>query len=544
MADFQHEHKRNSIESTTTQHDVDVDAEHDPEVSRRASLADLRRYTSQGAVPAPLQNFATPTATASERAFGRNTQAVGPGEQDAAMDAAAQPVKAPLPKAKAGKGAPVSADQAPTVEDVFDPQRPALDGASQDTVLAIIQQNVNDLYQEVLLGQLDDLKKDLAKTAPVPETPFAMKLLAWVVETVASSAVGYIGGFLGKELFGHAAPTETTVSIGGTESEPVVTTSTKTGPTPPPNPREKAVEKVGETGGEKAGGFLKEKMLERPTTAPSAEETPPAVSTGNLLDEFIVRERHMLLAKKSDIMARLMLMHEHASGRAKTDTVKLGNQLRDLIGAPALTAWFRNKVAMEWLNFVARVSLGPRAQGQFTDMLGANTLGGIADGGVEAQRQWRGADGMIEIMLNVAETVTGTKGVTLNRATIPSSYGAAQILQRLQGFNLGTMPVYRRVWLKTGESKLDEEPAFVITPDGAIEADVGNPVLAAIGSGKPTHVDEGGLGYTLGGNRFTDEQRKDPNAWSKRAIDSAHCTTGARMIQDAVLNGVSPQVLK
>ena len=428
----------------------------------------------------------------------------------------------------------MSTDQAPTVDDVLDPSRPALDGASQDTVLAIIQQNVNDLYQEVFLGQLTTLKGDLAKTAPVPETPFAMKLLGWVVETVASGAISYVGGFLGKELFGHEGPhEEATVAIGGTEPKPETA--------PAHNWKEKATEKVGEAAGEGGGGPVKEKMLERPTTEPSAEEASPALTTGGMLDEFVIRERHVLLGKKSDILARLMLMHAHASGLAKTDTVELGNKLRDLIGAPALTAWFRNKVAMEWLNFAARVSIGPRAEGQSTDMVGANTLGGIADGGQQARQQWTGSEGMIEITLNVPDTVNGTNGISLSRASIPSSYGAAQILQRLQGYNLGTMPVYRRVWLKTGESKLDESPAFVITPDGNIEMDVGNPVLGAIGNGKPTPVGEST--YMVGSDHFSADERKDPQAWSRRAIGSVHSTEGAHLVRN-FLNGISPGVLK
>lgn len=455
------------------------------------------------------------------------------------MDAAAQPVASPLPKPKAGKGTAVSADRAPTVDEVFDPKRPALDGASQSTVLSIIQQRVNALYEHVFVGQLSELKAELGKTAPVPETPFALKLLGWVVETVASGAIGYVGKFLGKELFGEEPAQETTISIGGTIAEPTVTTTTKTGPTPEPNWKEKATEKTGGIAGEKAGGALKDKMLERPTTAPTAEEdAPPAVTTGNLLDEFIVRERHMLLARQSDIVARLMLMHEHAAGPAKADALELGNRLRDLIGAAELTAWFRNKVTMEWLNFVARVSLGPRAEGQTTDLVGANKIDGIGAGGVGARQQWVASDGMVEVYLDVADTVHGTNGLAFRRAAIPSSFGAADILGRIQGtgtYSLATLPVYRRVWLKTGDSKLSETPAFVITPDGAIETDVGNPVLAVIGSRLPMRVGEST--YQVGGKRHGDEDVFSP------AVTASNCTIGAHLVQD-MLRGISPQVLK
>lgn len=541
-----------------TQYKLDVSEPDDPLEHQADAIAD-RVVAGQSAT-----DLVGASASRSAGAVQRKEKA----DQGDQMDEAAQSVKSPLPKAKAGKGKQIAPDQAPTIADVFDPERPALEGASQSTVVAIIQQNVNDLYEYVLFGQLDALKGELSKTAPVPPTPFAMKLLGWVVEQIASYAIGYIGGFLGKELFGHEAPKEATegaISIGGTEAEPVVSTVTKPAAagSPPPNPKEKAVESAGEKVGEKAGGLLNEKMLERPTTEASAGEEGPAVTTGNLLDEFIVRERHMLLGKKGDIMARLMIMHEHASGKATADTVKLGEQLGSLIRDPKLTAWFRNKVTMEWLNFMTRVSLGPRREGQTTDLLGANVIGGVADGGVEAQRQWRGADGMIEIMLDVPETVRGTTGVKLHRASIPSSHGATLILQRLTGagpdghaYNMATIPVYRRIWLKTGESKLDESPAFVITPDGQVEADVGNTVLAAIGSTKrvPTGnlaLDALGVGQRTvhvgetGGasGRITDEERKDPAAWLARGAAFAHCMTGAEMIRQLIAT-IPPDSIK
>lgn len=571
MADFQHQNKHGGFDPSVLQEASDhVEAEHDPDAARRASLADLRRYSSKGEKPA-VQSFEHTGASASpsERAFKGPThynQQVGQAGEDEQLDEAAKPVKAVLPKAKEGKGKPVATDKAPTVEDVFDSERPALEGASQSTVLAIIQQNVNDLYTEVLFGQLAALKADLSKTAPVPPTPFAMKLLGWVVETIASHAIGYIGGFLGKELFSHEVPKEATeveVSIGGTEAAPEVSTAPKAAVTPaPPNPHELEVKKAGETAGHKAGDFLKEKITERPTTEAGGEESP-ALTTGSLLDEFVVRERHMLLGKKSDIMARLMLMHEHAGGKATADTVELGNKLSDLIRDPKLTAWFRSKVTMEWLNFMARVSLGPRKEGQTTDLLGANAIDGVNSGGVEAQRQWRGADGMIEIMLDVPETVRGTAGVQLHRASIPSSYGAQEILQRLTGegpdghaYNLATIPVYRRIWLKTGESKLDESPAFVITPDGQIEADFGNTVLDAIGATKPVKtgnlaLDALGVGQTSASvgetdghsGRVTDEERRDPGAWLARGAAAVHCMTGADLIRELIA-GISPQAIK
>jgi hypothetical protein len=341
-------------------------------------------------------------------------------------------------------------------------------------------------------------------------------------------------------LFADAPAQETTVAIGGTESEPVATTTTKQGPTPEPNEKEKATEKVGDDVAEKSSAKLKEKMLERPTEAPTAEEPLPVLTTGDLLDEFISRERLMLYARRSDVLTRLAMTHAKSSPSdvAPPEFVALADKLRDLLDSGALTAWFRNKITMEWLNFMTRVSLGPRAKGQATELPGANTIDGIASGGAEARQQWVASDGMVEIHLTVPDIVHGTNGLALQRAAIPSSFGATEILQRIRGtgtYSLATLPVYRRVWLQTGDSKLTETPAFVITPDGAIEADVGNPVLAAIGSQLPTNV--GDSTYAVGGSRVGDETR-----WSPK-VTSTFSTNGAELVRN-MLRGISPEVLR
>src|SRR5438552_5563605 len=162
-----HSHHHHKNQHSTPAEQV-AKASHEAQTSQGSQT----QYTSHGAIPAPLPGFETPGPTASERAF-------GPAEQDERMDAAAQSVKSPLPKTQdPSTGTAMSPAQAPTVEEVFDPKRPALKGGSQDMVLKIIQDRVDDLYQVVLIGQLPALKTKLSKTAPVPETPFAMKMLA------------------------------------------------------------------------------------------------------------------------------------------------------------------------------------------------------------------------------------------------------------------------------------------------------------------------------------------------------------------------------
>jgi len=267
-----------------------------------------------------------------------------------------------------------------------------------------------------------------------------------------------------------------------------------------------------------------------------------------LLDEFIWRQTLALNEMKHGATTTLALLHPRAAGSPSADFVELDGRLRTMIGSPELSAWFRHKVAMEWMNFVARILLGSRAEGQFTDMVGGNTIGGISDGGARAQNQWNGSDGMIEIWLTMPDRVDGLRGVAFARASVPSSYGAAQILKAAaavdeqgQPYSMATLPVYRRVRLKTGASIASESPAFVITPEGRIESDVSNPVLAAIGAGHPVTIGE--LVHFAGGKKFDDEERKDPHAWSKRALTATQSIHGAHMVRE-LLAHIPPSVLR
>jgi hypothetical protein len=166
----------------------------------------------------------------------------------------------------------------------------------------------------------------------------------------------------------------------------------------------------------------------------------------------------------------------------------------------------------------------------------------------KAREPWTSSAGFIEITFTTPDIVNGIHGLALQSAQIPSSYGAMLKLKETnnvdpagQLYNLATLPVYRRIWLQTGSSKFSVTPAFVITPDGNVEADVGNPVLAAIGARHPVVVGENT--YGVGGDRFSDEERKDPDAWLRRSTNASQSMQGAHLIYEK-LRGVSPGVLK
>ena len=85
-------------------------------------------------------------------------------DEQASMDAASQPITAKAPEAKArGKSVPVATDRAPTVDDVFAPQRPTLDGASNDVVIKRISDLVSVMYEKILDPELSLVKAKLTK---------------------------------------------------------------------------------------------------------------------------------------------------------------------------------------------------------------------------------------------------------------------------------------------------------------------------------------------------------------------------------------------
>lgn len=473
------------------------------------------------------------------------------------LDSAVQPVAVPVPKPASDRhAAPVDTQHAPSVDGLLDPQRPSLEGVNQEIVVQAIEGIVKDIYDSVFLHELALLEVDLAKTAPPRSSPFALVLLGWVVEMVANWTIGSLGKLAAKHLFGAAAPAAdsppkgpptpvemTIMAFGG--SRPAETTKPPAQAGSPTN--EAAMAAVGTSASAKVGAALNNKVTEpRPTTAPDATATPPATAE-SLLGEFMKRQRSKLLEKKHDAVTTLAILESSAAGTATRDYIELDSKLRTLIGSAELIAWFRQKVTMEWLNFVARVSLGPRAAGQNTDMIGANVIDGIAAEGTDARKQWLGSEGFVEIAITVPDHVDGLHGVAIQKATVPSSFGAMTILkhgatdQSGQPYDLSTLPLYRRVWLRAQSSKLSESPAFVITPDGQIEADVSNPILAAIGSGQPTPI--GDVVHVVGGHRFTDEEKQNPNAWRDRAVASTQSIIGAHRVRD-VLRGASPGKLQ
>ena len=414
---------------------------------------EARRLRFAGGAPAPVGGgFHEGRPTASDLAFGG-------GKDD--LDGALKPVATPPPAPKGvTKGHHVATDRAPSVGEVLAPEQPAMDGASQGDLVDSVGELVDDIYSGVLIGQLGPLESKLKQVAPPPETPLAFEILGAIVEGIATAATDFLGRIAIEKVKGML----------GRAVEP-------------------AMEGVKAIGND-VGAAAKQGVDGEAAEAAAVRADPG----GNLLGEFIERERLQLLQKKHDAKDRLRLIRRSAARELPHQLEVLDASLRSLLGDPVLTAWFEHKTTMEWMNFCTRVSLGKRADGQDTDMPGANQAGGIAGAGRRGIVAWNaGHGGMIDVTIDVSMGSDGSAPeLQFHDARAEAGTGAAAVLRSASDerdehgtpYTLATLPVYRRVWLKTGASRLDSFPAFVITPEGAIEADLDDPTLASIGAGR------------------------------------------------------------
>lgn len=400
--------------------------------------------------PAPAVNggFKDPGATASERAYGGSE-----------IDQALKPVNTPPPQpTHVTSGVKVATDRAPTPGEVLDPPQPRMAGASQRVLVDSVTQIVDTIYK-VLNRTLDATQKRLAQVSPPPETPLALEIIGAVVEGIAVATVGFVGKLAVDAVKGEL----------GDAAGPVLD----------------GIKGIGKDAGA-ASNHGAVSALGEPIAADSA---------GTLLDEFCERERTQLDLKEHDIDDMLRLLRGSAARNLPQDLAALDTTLRAIAGDPALPAWFEHKLTMEWMNFCARLSLGPRAPGQDTDMPGANQVGGVHAAGERGRRAWAGGPerGAVDITVAVSFGPDGSAPeLQFVGACSHMGPGAGAILRTTGGlrdehgvpYTLATLPVYRSVWLKTGDSRLDTWLAFVITPEGAIEANFDDGTLAAIGAGR------------------------------------------------------------
>jgi hypothetical protein len=426
--------------------------------------------------------------------------------------AAMQPVTVPLPKPKAPRsGVKVDTDHTPTVDGILDPQRPAMDGMDSVVIIDSVTHIVEAIYNDVLLRTLDELEPQLAEVPKPPgDSDFIAKLLGFTVELVATATLTELGGLAAAKLFADAP--EVAQAAGATAA--AAETST-------PEAVDHAVTSASKAGGKVAGDWV---QGQGDSAAGGPEITlPPGMP---LAGQFVEMQRARLVVKREDAVDMLRVIKASAAKQKPAALATLDGSLKQLIFDGTLGAWFRNKVTMEWLNFVARISLGPRPEGQVTNMRGANTIGGIGEAGTQGIVQWQGGhDGFIEITVDAESK----DALSVSKTVVSGRPGAAEVLKSRSSkkdesgdqYTLATMPVFRRIWLKTGDSRLETTPAFVITPEGALEVNYDDPKLAVIGGAAAPKIGEG---------PYQPLDASDPRGWADRARRATHAMAGAQRI--------------
>lgn len=415
---------------------------------------------------------------------------------------AMKPVSLPMPRVPArSPTADVAIDRAPTDENILSPQRPSMKGVDSTVIVDSLSALVEDIYKDVLIYSLEGMTSQLAEVQPAPEeSEWALKLLGAAAEIVATATLTEVGGLAARAV-GAAVP-----AISKAAADSASTLSKE--------------------GGKAAGAWFEGKLNNKPSSPPQAELESPIAPGKPLVDEFVSRERNALLARKHDAVNMLRVIKASAARQNPQALEQLDDDLRDALHRGKLQQWFQQKIAMEWSNFLARLSIGPRLQGQATNMAGANAIGGWHEAGAAGIAQWRGGhDGFLEITIDVA-----SGSPILSAAQVDNHPGVGSVLRYMGNeeapdgskYTFGTLPMFRRVWLTTGSSKLESAPAFVITPEGALEVNYDDPLLAALGGAK--------LPETASAYDPMPEGQRSATAWSERGVRAAHAVAGARRI--------------
>lgn len=408
--------------------------------------------------------------------------------------------EAPAPKAAedgARGGAASSAGRTarlPTKDELLAPRAPDTTNASTALLVGGIQFHINSVFDS-LLDQIPLTIKSLAEPPAPPEPSLALSLIGFLVET----ATGLVLGSLGSSLAMVAKK-----KLGELAVEPFK------------GVLKASAHAVGGSAVAAAAGGLATGVPGNRTLPATADTGFADPSAKTLLDEFRKRQLNRLLLARADAMMTLGGVAERLGSFDRADIEGLLLEIREgtADAGNALSKQFSNQLTVGWMNLAASLALGPRSSPDAPDMPGANETDGIR-GGTELAA-WRAAHhGFVEVVVSLPEVLRGTLGLTLARATVPTSPGTAHMLSRMELPLMG-IPVYRRITLvQPGQGPLLSAPAVVITPDGNIETDASNEQLAAIGSGIETASIE--TGSRFGGG-------------SSAAIRGTYALQGARMV--------------
>ncbi|MDB4958995.1 MAG: hypothetical protein JWO36_6564 [Myxococcales bacterium] len=373
---------------------------------------------------------------------------------------ASQQISAPAPKTSATK------DSIPSAAEILQPSKPSLTGADDKVLSVAITTYLNTIYDE-FDRQLTRTLTHLAEPPPAKEPEIVARLMGMLVESLTNLAVNLVGGGL----------VNLAATAGGANLGAAVRS---------------AVQAVSKPAGQAVGvAFVKQSVpgsarCVAPETKQRLPEEPGGKST---LDEFGARQQRQLSSRKADanVIVALITSTPNLDHRRLTD---LAVQLQSIEAESDDGSRFAQQVTIGWLNFCSAISLGEKKTVAEPDLLGANEPGGLASAGIKGVEQWRGGhDGFVDVSIAFPDQIHGLEGIKLASMRAQTSAGAIRILRTLESPFLGT-PIYRRVWLGQGPSPLGWDPALVLSPDGSVNLDMDNPILAAVGRMQLTDIDQ------------------------------------------------------
>jgi hypothetical protein len=370
-----------------------------------------------------------------------------------------------------GSPAPQTArDALPTAQEVASGDSAAsLQGLSRDAIDRLIDKMIGQAHQ-VLKGALDDAIAQIKLTADVPPVTDGIgAALGKLVEIVTAFALSGLGraaaGFLEKKLAGDDGSGPSFDSLGDAGKE------------------------IGKKAGPALGSVFEH-------TATSSTGNDP--SSGNmvrpgasLVEEFGTREWLKLQDRVSKSYIAMEAVRARLSHVDPTRLARFAEELASVLREGPFYTQFYTRVILEWLNFRTRLALDHAPSDAGPLFAGANTTAGLHPT-TDAAHSWRYSDpqGLMKIYVDVPDQIYGLAGLTLDSVTVNAGPGPTRTLRDMRT-PLSQVPIYRQVWFRSVSNPITTtEPAFVMTPEGQHEIDLGNPVLAAIGSMRPVAFEE------------------------------------------------------
>lgn len=349
----------------------------------------------------------------------------------------------------------------PTVSELS-PRSASVDASSVPLAVipAVLDHRVDEMYDTFNVGLRNAIE---ALKEPPPQHDdgsFALKVLASLVEGITGFAFSRFGALVSNGMKGTLA-----------------------------QPSVDAVKDVFRNFGREASQAASKRLtaaghLRQTRQLPNIKRITPA--SGLLIDEYRTRQEHALVMSRHEAHIKIAILAAELSRIDETAARRLGDELGSAADTDHAAA-FEYEIVTGWMNFRASLALGEKPADQETAMAGASGQRGVASSDDADRAAWAlPHDGFVEIAVHVPDEIDGLKGLALKAVTVGlDGPGAARTLRQMD-LPLLSVPAYRRVTVRTGPTALEWVPAFVLTPEGRIEVDSGNRVLAAIGNGRRT----------------------------------------------------------